>query len=85
MLFITSADLSTNQYEALTEVLALATQATINSLPRSLVTLRERCRKSFPLLHMKGKLVDVGLQLIPPKKKTPRHAYYFDPSEHYQL
>lgn len=85
MLFIMSANLSTNQYEALTEVLAFATQATINSLPRSLVTLHERCRKSFPLLQIKGKLVDVELQSIPPQKKTPRHVYYFGPFEYYQL
>ncbi|KAH0613679.1 uncharacterized protein H6S33_005565 [Morchella sextelata] len=82
MLFVTSADLSTTQYEALTEVLALATTETIKSLPKSIKTLQQRCRRGFPLMQLKGKLVDVDLRQIPPKKETPRNAYFFEPSEY---
>lgn len=85
MLFVTSADISTTQYEALTEVLALATQTSLQSLPKSIKTLRERCRKSFPIMHMKSRLVQVDLSSKPPKKETPRNAYYFDPSEYCRI
>ncbi|KAI5836953.1 hypothetical protein DFP73DRAFT_532340 [Morchella snyderi] len=85
MLFVTSADLSTTQYEALTEVLALASMDTLKSLPKSVKTLQQRCRRAFPLMSVKGKLVDVDLRQIPPKKETPRNAYYFDPSEYCKI
>lgn len=85
MLFVTSADLSVSQYEALVEVLSLATTETLQSLPKSIKTLRKRSWRSFPLLQIKGKLVDVELQSIPPKRETPRYAYYFDPSQYCQL
>ncbi|KAI5839754.1 hypothetical protein DFP73DRAFT_529914 [Morchella snyderi] len=85
MLFVTSADLSTAQYEALIEVLALATPDTLHSLPKSIKTLQQRCRRSFPLMSLKGSLVEVDLRQIPPKKETPRHAYYFEPSEYCKI
>ncbi|KAI5846335.1 hypothetical protein DFP73DRAFT_593398 [Morchella snyderi] len=85
MLFVTSADLSTTQYEALTEVLALATVETLKALPKSIRTLQQRCRRTFPLMSLKAQMVDVDSRQIPPKKENPRRAYYFDPSEYCRL
>lgn len=54
MPFVTASDISTSQYQALIVVLALATPENLHSLPRSLKTLRENCRRAFPLSHMKS-------------------------------
>lgn len=85
MLFVTAADLSRTQYEALTEVLALATEESIRALPKSLKTLKERCRKSFPVLNIKARPVDINLDATPPKSESPRWAYYFNTSEYCRL
>lgn len=74
MLFITAADLSRTQYEALTEALALATMDSIMSLPKSLTTLRKRCSKSFPLLNIKARPVDISLNSTPPHPKQSPHV-----------
>lgn len=85
MLFITAADLSTSQYEALVEVLALATTENIQTLPKSIRTLKDRCRKSFPLLDIKARPVDVSLNVTPPKTENPRWAYYFNSADYCRL
>lgn len=85
MLFVTASDLSTSQYQALTEVLALATPSGISSLPRSIKTLRENCRKTFPLAHIKARRIAISSTATPPKTETPKSAYYFDPSEYSRL
>lgn len=85
MLFVTASDISTSQYQALIEVLELATPENLHSLPRSVKTLRENCRTSFPLSHMKSRPVKISLDVTPPKSETPRWAYYFDLSEYCRL
>lgn len=85
MIFVSTADLSISQYEALTEVLALATLESIMRLPKSITTLKERCRKSFPLLNIKARPVDISLNVTPPKSESPRRAYYFNTSEYCRL
>ncbi|KAI5838707.1 hypothetical protein DFP73DRAFT_599637 [Morchella snyderi] len=85
MLFTTTADLSRTQYQALVEVLSIATLEGIRTLPKSLKTLRERCRSSFPLLHIKSRPIDINLEATPPKTDTPGTAYYFDISEYCRM
>ncbi|KAI5839144.1 hypothetical protein DFP73DRAFT_460823, partial [Morchella snyderi] len=85
MLFVTAADISTSQYQALVEVLKLATKESLESLPRSIPTLRDTCRNSFPLATIKSRSVDVSLDVTPPKTQNPRRGYYFDISEYVHL
>lgn len=85
MLFVTASDLSTSQYQALTEVLALATPTGISSLPRSIKTLKENCRKTFPLSQIKARPVHISSDATPPKTEIPKPAYYFDTSEYSRL
>lgn len=85
MLFVTAADLSIAQYVALAEVLALAIMESILNLPKSIHILKERCRRSFPLLNIKAQPVDISLNVTPPKSESPRWAYYFDTSEYCRL
>lgn len=85
MIFVTAADLSTSMYEALTEVLALASTESIKRLPKSLRTLKERCRQTFPISPIKARPVEISLTVAPPKSSTPRLAYYFDVSHYCKI
>lgn len=85
MIFTITADISTNQYKALIEVLALASVESITALPKSLKTLRERYRKSFPLSVIKARSVEINANSVPPKTENPHFAYYFDTSEYCKL
>ncbi|KAI5839594.1 hypothetical protein DFP73DRAFT_598577 [Morchella snyderi] len=85
MMFTTTADISVKQYKALLEVLSLATESAIKTLPKSLKTLRERCRRTFPLATIKARPVVVNAEAIPPQTSNPRLAYYFRVSEYCNL
>lgn len=85
MIFTITADISINQYKALIEVLALASVNSIASLPKSLKTLRERYRRSFPLSVVKARSVEINTESVPPKTENPHFAYYFDTSEYCKL
>ncbi|KAI5839645.1 hypothetical protein DFP73DRAFT_598240 [Morchella snyderi] len=85
MMFTITADISTNQYTALVEILALATPLAISTLPKSIKTLRERYRNAFPLSVIKGKEVAIDPESTPPKSHNPKKAYYFDASEYCKI
>ncbi|KAH0604137.1 uncharacterized protein H6S33_007168 [Morchella sextelata] len=82
MLFVTSSDISRSQYTALTEVLAFATVEGLQTLPRSIKTLRENTRRSLPLSQIKACPVGLNLDVTTPKTEDHRLAYYFDTTEY---
>lgn len=85
MVFATSADLSVAQYQALREVLSFATIESIRTLPKSITTLKERCRKSMPLARLRKFSLPINTDKVPPKAENPKTAYRFEIEEYARL
>jgi len=85
MLLMTATDMSHAQYRVFLETMKFATLEAIQSLPASLTTLRERFRRNMPLMKIRRHELQVSLESIPPKKKTPSDAYRFEIQEYAKL
>lgn len=85
MVLMTATDMSHAQYTAFLETMAFATVESIKSLPKSLTTLRERCRRNFPLMTIRSHDIPVALRSLPPKRTTPAKAYTFSIEEYAKL
>jgi hypothetical protein len=66
MLLMATTDMSPAQYRVFLETMKFATMEAIRSLPASLATLREHCRRIMPLMKIRVHKLPVALRSIPP-------------------
>lgn len=85
MLLMTTTDMSHAQYQAFVETMKFATMDAIQSLPESLTTLRERCRRNMPLMKIRTHKIPIVLRAVPPKKKSPANAYRFEVEDYAKM
>ena len=85
MLLMTTTNMSHTQYKVFLETMQFATMDAIHSLPSSLATLREHCRRNMPLMKIREQHLPVTLRSLPPKKTTPAKTYRFEIEEYAKL
>ena len=85
MVFMTSTDMSTDQYRAFVEVMSFATIESIRTLPKSISTLKDRCRRHMPLARLRKHSLPINTDKVPPKSENPKNAYRFEVEEYARL
>jgi len=85
MLLMTATNMSYAQYRVFLETIKFATMQVIQLLPALLMTLRKRCHQNIPLMKICRHELQVSLESMPPKKKTPSDAFHFEIEEYAKL
>lgn len=81
MVFMTATDMSVAQYQVFVEVMSFATIESIRTLPKSISTLKGRCRRHMPLARLRKHSLPVKTDKVPPKSENPKTAYRFEVEE----
>jgi hypothetical protein len=65
-------------YQAFCEIMAFATAESIQILPKTLVTLRQRGRRNMPVMQLRGYKVAIDPTKVPPNSVSPQRGYRFE-------